>query len=784
MKAADWLDVTRADRLKGGGILTPRLHTLGGDGGVLGPSPSFFSELVQNGLRGESRGKYDPVNIRQFSQGSFAQTGVLRFGLSLSDREQTERPFEENFVVRSGLRAFASGINSMPFELWDGPPADDTSSKFDDHPLLSLLSRPNRMESGAELSAAHTINYKHDGEVFWFLMNQDGEPVQVNEATGKVTEFPKQLACIRGDRVQHKLDDSGFPAAFRYSVPGGRHSSEFPWIAVIHFREYDPYNPVRGLGDVRALMREIDLMFQAYRYLDAAVKNGGDPGGFIVFEESLGQHEIDARQAEVDDTYTAENAGRYKVLDRKAKFTPNPTKPRDMEYLSLFEWTLKAICAGIGTPPPIIGWFDDASYNNLDGARRQMWAGPLGILPHCAARQDVLRTKLIDRLDATKEMRGQAGEVFPYWNPSGIEALKKDRTDALLKAAQTAGAGVGVSFNEALAMAELEVEPASEGDRVLLHSSLRDVSDPSPAATAAAGAASSKSKQEERSENGGRWVEMPSRRDASSASPKIKKRAKDWLTRYEKQILARLRVFANGGRRPSSRKMSTGDQVKTRVNSAKLTEEDVAGLVLNEAQWTESLAKLMKVPLSEVYAAGLASAKEVVGGPFVGVTNPKVLEAVAEQNILLSEGVTSATSRKVRSAILRVLSGIEPTVASLRELIKANLPALTKELKAVFGSKDARALAISVTETNGATEAANFIQMGEAGVATKRWKIQDDNARDTHKAQAAAGAIPYEQAFPNGGQYPLDPALPAGERVNCRCKLLAETFDDDLLDDE
>lgn len=782
---SNWRSAVRAGPFKGGGILRPIVTELSGGDGLLMPSPrsyaagddrqprAFDERGIYQGVNGF--GKNDPVRIVR-SHGSFVGSNVVRFALSLSEREETERPYEENFVVRSALKAFASGMNQLPFELWDGPPTEKASSVIEDHPLLDLLRHPNRLQSGFEMTKAHTIDYKHDGEVFWFLMNRQGKPVQVNESNGLITEFPTQILAVRGDNVEHRVDDTGMPIEYRYGTRLDKHQGEgddgksepFPWQAVIPFIEYDPYNMVRGLGDVRALLREIDLMFQAYRYLDASVKNGGDPGGFITFDESIGQDELDSRQAIIDDTYTNENAGRYKILDRKAKFTPNPVSPKDMEWSTLFDWSLKAICAGIGTPPPVIGWYDNATYNNLDGARREMWSGPNGILSYAAGKQDVMREKLIRRLSGTAEIgRTGAENLYPFYNPSQIEVLKADRSEQIERASKVAGSGVGVSFNEALAMSELDVEPAVEGDTAYVHTSLREVGEPSTSAVALA-VAGNKNAQPNKAPSQQSWVEVSTR---AEPLPSLTKAVRGWLGSYESQILVSLRVFASGGKKPSAR---GGLAVTARKNSKQLTLADLRAMSLNEREWSLRLGDAIKIPLATAWRRGLKAAHKAVGGGLVPITDPRVVNAIANQVILISEGVGSTTAARVRRAILRVLTRTAKE-GTLRSLIRDALPELTKELRAVFATKDARALVISITETNSATEAASFLQMTDAGIKFKRWKHAGDSlVRPPHVAMQEHGAIPIKQKFPNGGLHPLDVNLSASQRIGCRCHLEAE----------
>ena len=278
------------------------------------------------------------------------------------------------------------------------------------------------------------------------------------------------------------------------------------------------------------------------------------------------------------------------------------------------------------------------------------------------------------------------------------------------------------------------------------------------------------------------WVEMPSRATEAEADPLILKRAKAWLDRYEKTIIKRLSVYANGGRKPSAAQARQAGDIDLAFNPATLTEADLAGLVLNEAEWEAAMARTMKAPIRGVWIQGLSAAKGAVGGPFIAATDPRVIEFISEQLLQLAEGVTSATSSKVRSAILRALSGADKAV-SLREAIRLALPAITKELRSTFGNNHARALTISTTETNRATNMANNLQMGDAGVSKKRWRNNSSNVRPSHVEQQAAGEIDFDAKFPNGGLHPHDPTLPPEEVVNCICSLEAAAFEDDLLAD-
>jgi hypothetical protein len=106
-------------------------------------------------------------------------------------------------------------------------------------------------------------------------------------------------------------------------------------------------------------------------------------------------------------------------------------------------------------------------------------------------------------------------------------------------------------------------------------------------------------------------------------------------------------------------------------------------------------------------------------------------------------------------------------------------------LKNVADLTEARALATARTEVLSAINAGQFNQVRALGMTgTHEWLATvDPHTRPTHKAadgQKVELAAPFQvgEAF---AHFPGDPALPPGERINCRCTVL---FDLDEVDSE
>jgi hypothetical protein len=390
--------------------------------------------------------------------------------MQLAGEEFVLEPYLENVFVRAAVKAVQNGFAQLDFGMWDGNPSDPSSTVVD-NPLSELLERPNREMTGRDLWVVHANSMKLDGECYWFLANSLGNPVQSSKRTGLLSGKISQIIPVRGSCVQVNCDPDGWPISYSYAVSGGRQSKEFPWGSVIAFRDYDPYDIMRGTGDVQCAVRAIDLQHQVLRYMDATLRNGGGPGGFIIFKDAVSPAELERRQAEADDNNSTENRRRLKILDRDAKYIPNNMSPSDMEYATLWDRMIDAILICLGVPGPVVGRYTDATYNNVSTAYTQMWRGPNGILSISSHAADIIQNRLRPRM--LREYPEMAGLVAHFDSRRVIE-LQEKQHDSIKLGLDIASAGIGVSLNDAMGLAGATVRPVDGGDMRLVRSGQTD----------------------------------------------------------------------------------------------------------------------------------------------------------------------------------------------------------------------------------------------------------------------------------------------------------------------
>lgn len=844
------------------------------------------------------------------SQRGFSWTpqSLVQVAFDLGGDEEIRRPYEQNPWVHAAVKVLAEAAASVRLRLWVSD-QDDAAEVGETDALTRLFNRPNPLMSGATLFAAAMIHRKLDGEDFWFLTDAGGAPLKVSDA-GKI-EVPAQVWPVRGTTVEAVTEkqrvgvngsarDIKRQIGWRYTTADGIKSETWPLGAVIHFRDYDPSNMKRGIGDVEVLARALTLQFQAERYQEGLLRNSGDPGGFVKYKERLVEGERDRLEQEVNAEFgNPANRGDWKVIDDGAEYIPNSIKPKDMEFHTLLTHTRDTILAVLGVPPPLVGIYDHATFNNITEAKRALWTGGNGVISFLRSVENALDAFLFPSL---REPRAQ--RFVARFDLSSIEALREDTTAKVQAAAEITARGVGLSMNESLALVGVEAEPPGRGGdryRTLALEVVSDdgstTSDPSsgaaegseggssPAAVGKPASAAPVSPDEipagGLSLNGaqisavtnivlavaegrlprdsavgllmqlfGVTLEqagdmlgsagtgdetMPNRPAGGSATDEdgpppesdeddeppaptfesfrgmdhdtlghqqlrelrtvdpaawrteywrrfdkavlqegdasIKKAASKFLRSYRDAQIARLNAVARGAKNMRRRPALLDAEFKA------ATPNQIAdALLLDLDEWVEKMAVQVGPKLAAVYEAALIDAVADIGGAQIGVAAPRVANALAAQQIKLTEGVASTLAKKVKRTLIKTLSTVEGVnIATVQQAVSSVLPELKGALKQAFTDVDSRALAIARTETGAAANTARFVHMDENDVDEHEWiSSRDGEVRDMHSSPQGDGAVArVGEPFPNGLLYPHDPAATADQVVNCRCTTAA-----------
>jgi HK97 family phage portal protein len=358
---------------------------------------------------------------------------------------ELSQPFEQSWIVNLCCRLWSRASASVRPMMWNGPGANAEEVPESD-PFLQQLLRPNRDMTWAQLAEADVVHRKLSGESFWFLFGPKSTDGNWAPFDGPIT-LPFSIMPVNGDAVEYDPDDMGRPA-FWYFQTAGNQRLRAPWSSVVQFRDYDPADPIRGLGAAEVANRQLQIAFQAERQQEAQMRSGG-PGAFVTYDHDIQRDALESFQSDLDAaTQDAETAGGLKILGGGPKIVPNPATPDRMQYIDLLTWSRDVVASTFEVPVHLISP-DASTYSNLQEAWRQFWIAVVGYLKTVEAQ---INAQLIPRMADPRFRQYVFGFDF-----AGIEALRNDQS-ARLKVAAEISLATGVDLGELVKALKLDID--------------------------------------------------------------------------------------------------------------------------------------------------------------------------------------------------------------------------------------------------------------------------------------------------------------------------------------
>ncbi len=276
----------------------------------------------------------------------------------------TKTGFAGNPVGFRAVKLIAESAAALPVVL------QDQDKRFAQHPVLSLIGRPNGGQSRASFLEALY------GQL---LLTGNGYV----EAVAADDGVPVELHVLRSDRMSVVPGADGWPVAFDYSV--GAKTHRFAAEMICHIRSFHPQDDHYGLSPMQAAATAVDVHNSASRWSKSLLDNAARPSGALVWTGSEGMGMLPEDQfrrlsEEVEANFQgARNAGRPMVLEGGLDWKPMGFSPSDMEFQKTKEAAAREIAVAFGVPPMILGIPGDATYANYQEANRAFFR--LTVLP-------------------------------------------------------------------------------------------------------------------------------------------------------------------------------------------------------------------------------------------------------------------------------------------------------------------------------------------------------------------------------------------------------------------
>lgn len=250
----------------------------------------------------------------------------------------------------------------------------DIDQRYETHPLLSLISRPNTAQTRQDFLEA----------LFGHLLLSGNAYV---EAVSDTEGWPTELHVLRPDRMSVVPGTDGWPAAYDYTVSGRKHrfACDGSRSAILHLKNFHPQDDHYGLAPLQAAALSLDVHTAASQWSKGLLDNAARPSGALVWAGAEGQGAMSDDQfrrlsEEIEANFQgARNAGRPMVLEGGLDWKPMGFSPSDMEFQKTKEAAAREIALALGVPPMLLGLPGDAAYANYQEANRAFYR--LTVLP-------------------------------------------------------------------------------------------------------------------------------------------------------------------------------------------------------------------------------------------------------------------------------------------------------------------------------------------------------------------------------------------------------------------
>ena len=299
-----------------------------------------------------------------------------------------------------------------------------------EHPLLTLLKRPNPRQGGGQFTQSVMAYRMTAGNTYIEKMAPD---------TGNNKGVPKELYALRPDRVNVLAGTASDPVrGYRYQA-GGLIETLAP-ENVLHWKTFNPLDDVYGMPPLVAAARSVDQNNVAKDHNVALLQNGARPSGFLSHEGNLGDQQQKNLLTQLrDGLIGSRNAGKMLVLEKGMTWQETGMNLKDMDWIEGQKLSADEIVTVFGVSMVLLRP-TDAAFANMSVAWRVFYEAT--ILPLMDEYVDELNRWLVP------SFAGKGGDLILAYDIDGIEALRENQDAVYTRTTSAFSVGI-LSLNDA-----------------------------------------------------------------------------------------------------------------------------------------------------------------------------------------------------------------------------------------------------------------------------------------------------------------------------------------------
>jgi len=679
---------------------------------------SLFSKAAIAQRLGNFVRKYDQNwFVRYISE---AHGEDVRAGIGIND------PLKQHAWVNISVFFLARNFARPPFRLMKG------DTEIISGPVYKLLHHVNPQMSIYQLWEATEAWRKVAGEAFWVF----------DMFTLDKGKFPQTINIPSPRYMTEKVDENGEISMWIYE--NGRVKIPLFPSEMIHFMDWNAWNPLRGVNPLIAQDYELAQDFNANQNNLAILKNGSIPGG-VLTNKGTGDFVSKDQASEIKERWEQKHRGPTKsgavtVLGSGYEFQAIQETARDMEFFNQKKWNRNTILARYGVPKVLVDITDEKgplSGSDTQSQMQNVWNNTL--IPDQTFIEAKLKTDFFDRyrLDMTGE-----------FDNSKLPELAEDKRERSDMDIAEVAAGIQTINQVKLRRGE---DPVAWGDTWWVPSGML------PAEMAAQPRQPmippAKTVSVEALLNPPKAIESNPTDNEIYKTLHWKTVVKYWEALEQEYTKALRKWFF------AQRSYLLEQLISKEVNADDLNDW------IDFSYWLEQEAQLRDFS-KPLFAAAVVETGDNVFRLF---TDMGIVFDAPNWSIMNTGAIAKIETR------LTNIGGVVKTIRDhvggvVEEALREGLSekATAELLRNTYNIASNRAPTIARTEIGGVIMDARDEAFKDVGIEYTEWSSsRDAKVRATHQIDGEIVAM--GETFSNGLLYPNDPAGPAEEVVNCRC---------------
>ena len=319
--------------------------------------------------------------------------------------ELASEGYMKNAIVYRCVNEIAKGASGVPFKICN---AD--GDEIENHPAISLMNRPNPLQSYSEFMNA----------LFGYLLLSGNS--YMLRVTG-MSNVPKEIHLLRPDRIVIEGGKSAMPQKYEYKVNGRTEAvyevdQENGFSDLKQTKLWNPLDDFYGLSPLNAAAVEVDQHNLSSKHNINLLNNGARPSGAVIFKPkddagfavNLTESQRQQLLTDLNNRFQGTaNAGRPMLLEGDFDWKEMGLSPKDMDFINLKHMSATDIAMCFGVPSQLVGVPDAQTYSNVAEARLALYEET--IIPMLMKVQSDINEWLMPQFDEDIHFKFDTDEI-------------------------------------------------------------------------------------------------------------------------------------------------------------------------------------------------------------------------------------------------------------------------------------------------------------------------------------------------------------------------------------